>query len=88
VSTHSKLRTSALSKFVTPLAHRFVSNKGRTQTEANAAAKAAQKKFKKFEKKLATAVGIRLDRALGDKWGLSSVQKKMKKKLVRIQKVS
>jgi len=73
---------------VTPLAHRFVSKKGRTQTEANAAAKAAQKKFKKFEKKLATSVGIRLDRGAGRQMGLSSVQKKMKKKLVRLQKVS
>jgi hypothetical protein len=73
VSTHSKLRTSALSKFVTPLAHRFVSNKGRTQTEANAAAKAAQKKMKK---KLATAVGIRLDRALWDKWASQAFKKK------------
>jgi len=62
--------------------------RGALKPRAKAPAKAAQKKFKKFEKKLATAVGIRLDRALGDKWGLSSVQKKMKKKLVRLQKVS
>ncbi|PYK64299.1 MAG: hypothetical protein DME50_14305 [Verrucomicrobia bacterium] len=31
--TDSKLRTSALSKFVTLLSRRFVSNKRRTQTE-------------------------------------------------------
>jgi hypothetical protein len=37
VFTHCKLRTSALSKFVTPLAHRFVSNKGTLKTEANGA---------------------------------------------------
>ncbi|PYJ49057.1 MAG: hypothetical protein DME85_00975 [Verrucomicrobia bacterium] len=33
VFTDSKLRTSALSKFVTLLSRRFVSNKRRTQTE-------------------------------------------------------
>ena len=64
---------------MTSLAHKFVSNKGRTQTEANAAAKAAQKKWKKFKKKLATAVGIRLDRALGDKWASQAFKKNEKK---------
>jgi hypothetical protein len=47
----------------------------------------SKKSEKIFKKKLATTVAIGLDRALQGQMGLSSVQKKMKKKLVRIQEV-
>jgi hypothetical protein len=76
VSTHSKLRTSALSKFVTLLSRRFVSNKGRTQTEVNAAAKAAQKTEKILKKKLATTLAVHLKPDAQGQMGPSSVQKK------------
>jgi hypothetical protein len=50
----------------------------------NTAAKAAQKNFKIFKKKLASASAHDLDRMLSGQRGPSSVQKKMKKKLVRL----
>jgi hypothetical protein len=44
----------------------------------------SKKKEKNLKKRLATAVAIGLDRALQGQMGLSSVQKKLKKKLVRL----
>jgi len=48
---------------------------------------AAQKNPKKFKKKLATVLALQLDEKLARLTGLPSVQKKFKKKLVRVQKV-
>jgi hypothetical protein len=86
VSTHSKLRTSALSKFVTLLSSRFVSNKGRTQTDVNAAAKAAQKNLKKIKKKLATALAAHLKPDAQGQMGAFKRSKKFEKKACQASK--
>jgi hypothetical protein len=49
--------------------------------------RALQKNFKKIKKKLATALAAHLKPDAQGQMGPSSVQKKMKKKLVRLQKV-
>ncbi|PYL06165.1 MAG: hypothetical protein DME33_14450 [Verrucomicrobia bacterium] len=57
------------------------------RTSRKCARLAAQKNLKKFKKKLATALALQLEGKLARLTGLPSVQKKFKKKLVRLQKV-
>jgi hypothetical protein len=78
---------SALSKFVTLLFTDSSQIRGALKPRQTRPQKPEKKDEKKLKKKLATAVAIGLDRALQGQMGLSSVQKKMKKKLVRIQEV-
>jgi hypothetical protein len=80
-------RASTPSKFVTLVFHRFISNEGALKPRQTRLQKPLKKSEKIFKKKLATTVAIGLDRALQGQMGLSSVQKKKKKKLVRIQEV-
>ncbi|PYJ70489.1 MAG: hypothetical protein DME76_05360 [Verrucomicrobia bacterium] len=60
---------------------------GTTNQPQNRVHSAAQKNPKKFKKKLATVLALQLDGKLARLTGLPSVQKKFKKKLVRVQKV-